>query len=320
LGEGSDEDHLRLIAIDLLEGRHAAAPNARALRLDGGSGPVGVLVLDGQGAHALDPAYVTAFGGMVALALERAILSEQVAERRAAARAEELKSAILSSVSHDFRTPLTAISASASSLLAYRDKLEPEVAQGFLRRIVDDCDRLNRYTANLLELSKLETGGGQGLLQTLDVTDMLSVAVQRLRSRAGRRKISLVTSDNELPVAANPALFELVLINVLENAILYSPDATSIVVAASQMGDCCRISIADEGCGIPTADLERVFERFVRVRRSEASPQGSGLGLAIARGFVEALGGSIAARTPGLHGRGTEVVIELPLVQESLLA
>ncbi|MEN2748434.1 ATP-binding protein [Sphingomonas sp. T9W2] len=284
-----------------------------AIRLDGSEGTIGVLLLEETGAGPMDLYLLRTFGGSVSVAFERAILSEQNAERRALLKAEELKTALLNSVSHDFRTPLTAISASASSLRIYRDKLDVETFDQFLRQIVDDCERLNRYTSNLLEMSKLEVGDDPASLQTLGVADMIGVAIQRVRSRAGSRHFETAGMDPRIAVSANPALFELVLINVLDNAILYGPDGTRIVLSAEDLGDRCRIGIADEGCGIPEDDLVRVFERFYRVRRSEASPRGSGLGLAIAKGFVEALGGSIEAQTPGVGNGGTKIVIELPI-------
>lgn len=298
------------------ERKTVAARSLVGVRLDGSEGTIGVLVLQGPRVGGIDPPFLDAFGGIVALALERAILSEQIAERGAAARAEELKTALLSSVSHDFRTPLTAISASASSLLAYRDKFDPETSERFLRQIVDDCERLNRYTANLLEMSKLEAGGNPASSQTLSVAEMVGVAVQRVRPRVGNRIIRSLFADPDLLILANPALFELVLINVLDNAILYSADGTRIVIKAKRDGEQCLISIADEGCGIPEADLPRVFERFYRVRRAEASPRGSGLGLAIAKGFVEALEGSISAHIPGVADSGTTIEIKLPCAFE----
>lgn len=298
------------------EKKTVAARSLVGVRLDGSEGTIGILVLQGPRVGGIDPAFLDAFGGIVALALERAILSEQIAERGAAARAEELKTALLSSVSHDFRTPLTAISASASSLLAYRDKFDPETSERFLRQIVDDCERLNRYTANLLEMSKLEAGGNPASSQILSVAEMVGVAVQRVRPRVGNRIIRSLFADPDLLIIANPALFELVLINVLDNAILYSADGTYIVIMAKRDGEQCRISIADEGCGIPQADLPRVFERFYRVRRAEASPRGSGLGLAIAKGFVEALEGSISAHVPGVADSGTTIEIKLPCASE----
>ncbi|MES2056198.1 MAG: ATP-binding protein [Pseudomonadota bacterium] len=289
--------------------------------LHGGDDVFGAIVLD-QGTaltpatrRKVDDALLDASGNIVALAAERALLSKQMTERHAALRAEELKSALLSSVSHDFRTPLTAISASASSLIAYRDKLDAETSQRLLAGIVEDCERLNRYTANLLEMSRLEAGGVAATLQILSVAEMIGAALQRVRARLPGRLIQRTDCPEDLLVAANPALFELVLINVIDNAILYSPPDGRIAIRTEKVSDHCRVEIADEGEGIPATELERVFERFYRVPRAEMSPRGSGLGLAIARGFVEALAGTIEARQPGIGDKGSCIVIQLPLCE-----
>jgi two-component system sensor histidine kinase KdpD len=287
-----------------------------AYRLAGSEGPVGIIVVAQMGADALDPAYMSGLVTLVALALERASLSEMIAESRANARTEELKTALLSSVSHDFRTPLTAISASASSLIDYRDRLDHETSMRLLRGIVDECERLNRYTANLLEMSRLEAGGTPRPLQTLSVSEMLGTVVQRVRQRAGARRIGRFLGGADLLVNADAALFELVLVNVLDNAILYSEDGTRIQIESEEDDGFCRIIIADEGQGIPEDELGRVFDRFYRIARAEPSPRGSGLGLAIARGFVEALGGTIEAASRGIDDRGARIVIRLPLATE----
>jgi two-component system sensor histidine kinase KdpD len=288
-----------------------------ARRLSGGIDILGVMILREFRRDRLQPSILIAFGNLVALALERGILSEEIAERRAADRVEELKTALLASVSHDFRTPLAAISASASSLIDYRDDLDVTTPAGLLRTITDECARLNRYTANLLELSRLEAGGPTLRLQTVSVSDILGTAIQRTRSRAQARSFVRKGDGADLLVCADPALFELVMINVLDNAILYSDDGTEIRVECEKAGDDCRITVADEGQGIPEGDLERVFDRFYRVSRAEASPRGSGLGLAIARGFVRALNGAIEARKPGIGNAGTRIIISLPLAGAS---
>lgn len=265
----------------------------------------------------LDPHFLAALGNLVMIAIERATLSEAISESRATARTEELKTALLSSVSHDFRTPLTAISASASSLIDYRTQLDQHTSERLLRSIVDECERLNRYTANLLEMSRLEAGQSAVRRQPLDVFDILRAVLKRVRARAGLRVFEQIRDDVELTVLADAALFELALVNLLDNAILYSPDGSTIRIEARCEGMNCRIAISDEGSGIPPDDLERVFERFYRVPRSGTLPRGSGLGLAIARGFVEAFDGSIEACVPGVLGRGTSIVINLPLIEPS---
>lgn len=287
-----------------------------AYRLDSSEGFEGAILFEHGHSSPQGSAFMSALANLVALAVERASLSERNAEVRAQARTEELKTALLSSVSHDFRTPLTAISASASSLIDFREQLDTTATTRLLRRIVNECERLNRYTANLLEMSRLEAGQSLARRQTLDVAEILGAIIQRVRTRAGGRHIERRLEQDHLLVSVDAAMFELVLINLLDNAILYSQDGTHITVEAHRDGDRCAISIADEGCGIPKADLERVFRRFYRVPRSESSPRGSGLGLAIAKGFVEALGGCIRADSPGPGGRGTVINISLPLAEE----
>lgn len=284
------------------------------------------------GAHALELALLadesqrdteatlgSALANLIALAMERAALSERITETEAMARTEDLKSALLSSVSHDLRTPLATIQASASSLIDYGDKLERDVAQGLLRSIIDESERLNRFTANLLQMTRLEAGQPWPSAQIVSVSDMLSAAVRRLRPRAGERLIER-HEERDCFVFADTALFELALLNVLENAILYSPDGSRIAVELIRSGEMCVIEVADEGSGIPTAELGRVFDRFYRVDSPEPMPRGSGLGLAIARGFVQAFGGDIAALVPGLDGRGTRIRIRLPLTDEQELS
>lgn len=286
-------------------------------RLQPANSPDAVLVLESLRREKVAPAFIDAVANMVTLALERAALAEQITERQAVARAEQLKTALLASVSHDFRTPLTAISASASSLIAYGEKLDPETSAGLLRGIVEECERLNRYTANLLEMSRLEAGGVAQPLQILGAAEMVAAALHRVRPRAGGRQMLLQAPAPDLLVAANAALFELVLINILDNAILYSEDDARVEIAIFAEQGACRIDIADSGQGIPEAALRRVFERFYRAGRSEAAGRGNGLGLAIAKGFVEALGGTIEASLPGLDGRGTRITIRLPLAEAS---
>lgn len=286
-------------------------------RLDSSAGFEGAILFKNGASRPLESAFMSALANLIALAVERAALSERQAEGRAQARTEELKTALLSSVSHDLRTPLTAISASASSLIDFRDRLEPAAAERLLRGIVSECDRLNRYTSNLLEMSRLEAGQSLARRQTLGVADTVSAIIQRVRARAGRRQIVRQFSGDDLLVSVDAAMFELVLVNVLDNAIIYSEDETRIDVEVRRDGGRCIIAVSDEGHGIPAEDLDRVFTRFYRVSRPRALPRGSGLGLAIAKGFVEALGGQIRAASPGAFGRGTTITIALPLSTET---
>ena len=283
-------------------------------RVECGAHAIELAIARGPPYEAVGETLGSALANLVALAMERARLSERIAETEAAARTEALKTALLSSVSHDFRTPLATISASASSLIDYGDRLEREVADGFLRSIVEESERLNRFTANLLQMTRLEAGRPLASAEIVSVSDMLSAAVRRLRPRAGARRIERHESEDRY-VRADAALFELALLNVLENAILYSPDGSRIAITLTGQDGMALIDIADEGRGIPRGELARVFDRFYRVDASEQMPRGSGLGLAIAKGFVQACGGMISAEIPGLDGRGTRIRIRLPLAE-----
>jgi two-component system sensor histidine kinase KdpD len=288
-------------------------------RLECGTRAIELMIAQGQPRETTEGALGSALANLVALAMERAALSERIAETEASARAESLKTILLSSVSHDFRTPLATISASASSLIDYGDRLDRDTADGMLRSIVDESERLNRFTANLLHMTKLEAGQPLSSAQILSVSDMLSAGVRRMRPRAGERTIERHETEDCF-VLAEASLFELALLNVLENAILYSPDSSRIAILLAKEGSDSVIEIADEGRGIPRAELERVFDRFHRVDSTEQMQRGSGLGLAIAKGFVQACGGTIEALVPGIGDKGTRIRIRLPLVEQEALA
>ena len=288
-----------------------------AFRLDGSRSCVGALVVENVSGARVDQAFLEALASLVGLALERARFASLIAESEANARTEELKSSLLSSVSHDLRTPLTAISASASSLIEFGSRFDNETSKALLQGIVDECDRLNRFTANLLELSRLQAGGPSIAGQVLSVNDVMRSVVQRLRPRFAGREISVSSTDPEILVTADTALFELALTNVIQNALIYSDSGQTILVQSSCDRNECVLTITDQGCGVPEVEQLRVFERFYRVKRSETSPQGSGLGLAIAKGFVEAFDGTINLTSPVIGGKGTTVTITLPIVSEA---
>ncbi|GFM29121.1 periplasmic sensor signal transduction histidine kinase [Novosphingobium sp. PY1] len=297
----------------------AEAGTCVALRLDGSRSCVGAMVIEGERRRWFDLDFLEAMARLVGLALEAAQFASIVAETRANARTEELKSALLSSVSHDLRTPLTAISASASSLIEFGNQLDSETSRSLLQGIVDECARLNRFTANLLEMSRLQAEGGKIEGQVLSANDIVRAVVHRLRTRNADRDITILTGCEDVLVIADAALFELALTNVIQNALIYSPSFTKVMVTIDCVGDVCRLTVTDAGCGIPPEEQWHVFDRFYRVKRSEPSPQGSGLGLAIAKGFVEAFEGSIELNSPILSGQGTKVTIRLPVFKEAIL-
>ena len=246
-----------------------------------------------------------------AVALERAEFAADAAEAEALRRSDKLRSALLNSVSHDLRTPLAAVLGSATTLLEYPDTLERPVQLDLLASIREEAERLNRYVGNLLDMTRLEGDGLDIHRDWVDVRDVLGEAVARVSRRLGGRRMTRDFPPDLPLVMADLTLLEQALVNILENAIAYSPDNSTIELAAYEDRNNVVLSIEDEGRGIPTAELERVFEKFRRMEESSDRGTGSGLGLAISKGFIEAMGGRIAAASPIHHGRGTRILISL---------
>jgi two-component system sensor histidine kinase KdpD len=251
----------------------------------------------------------------VSIAVERCLLLEQVSEAELLKRSEEFKSALLSSVSHDLRTPLSAISASASSLIRFGNELAPETRADLLLMIQQQCDRLNRYTTNLLNLVRLRAGVDSTRFTECDALDVLGTAISRARAAGDGRAISKDYEVATAIVRADPVMLEQVFYNVLENAVRYSPAETPINVSAHKRGGWLLVLVEDHGAGIAETDRKRVFERFYRSHAGLAH-EGNGLGLSIAKGFTEAFGGSIEASRSQGSVSGTTIKIELPLRSE----
>lgn len=256
--------------------------------------------------------FVSALLDQGAVALERAEFAAEAAGAEALRRSDRLRSALFNSISHDLRTPLSTVLGSATTLIDFGKSLAPKVRADLLLSIREEAERLNRYVGDLLDMTRLEGGGLSTRQEWVDVRDVLRGAVERVKRRLEAR-----TLDRDFPqqlsmVKADASLLEQALVNILENAIAYSPDNTAIEVAAYEDRGNVVISIEDEGRGIPTTELERVFERFRRMEEATDRGKGAGLGLAISKGFVEAMGGRIAAASPIHEGRGTRILISLP--------
>ena len=256
-----------------------------------------------------------------AVALERADLAEAQAGAEAARRSDQLRGALLNSISHDLRTPLSTVMGSASTLIELGPELSSETRADLLLSIREEAERLNRYVGDLLDMTRLEGDALKPRREIVDVRDVLDAAMARVERRlAGRTLLRDFPADLSL-VELDPALLEQAVVNILENAVAYSPADTPIEVAAYEDRSNVVLSIEDEGRGIPTSELERVFDRFRRVdgesdRARGDRAKGVGLGLSIAKGFVEAMGGRIAAASP-IHAdgeggrRGTRILISL---------
>jgi two-component system sensor histidine kinase KdpD len=258
---------------------------------------------------------VTAMLDQGAVALERAELAAATVENEALRRSDKLRAALLNSISHDLRTPLSTVMGSATTLIDYDTTLKPEVRADLLISIREEADRLNRYVGDLLDMTRLEGGALKTRSEWTDVRDVLTAATHRVERRLGARTLLRDFPPELSSVQADPSLLEQALVNILENAVDYSPDGLPIEAAVYEDRANVVISIEDEGPGIPKAEIERIFEKFRRLDepsdRNRKDRKGAGLGLSIAKGFVEAMGGRIAAASPIHGGRGTRVLISL---------
>lgn len=253
------------------------------------------------------------FLGVVATQLaslaERAELQLDATEAEVLRQANELKTALLNAVSHDMRTPLASIKASAGSLqqhdVAWTDADREEFAQA----IEQQADRLDRIVANLLDLSRMEAGALRPQRSLHDVGALVEDVLERLRDQTARHPIVVSIQPDLPPVSLDYIQIDQVLSNLVENAAKYAPAGTPIDVTARRIGDAIEIEVADRGPGVPADAVPRLFEPFFRVRHSGA-PTGLGLGLAVAKGLVQAHGGRISVR--GREGGGSRFGFTLP--------
>lgn len=256
-----------------------------------------------------------AFITMLGIALERCALLEELSQSDVIRKSEEFKTALISSVSHDLRTPLSAISASASSLARYEQELSPGTRSDLLETIQEQCARLNRYTTNLLNLGRIQAGVERSEMPESDALEVLGSAIAQIRRlETGHPLIKALTVD-AAKVRADPVMLEQVFYNVLENAVRYTPAEQPVTVTSALSGERLTIAIADCGPGIAEEDLERLFQRFYR-GQAKRSKEGTGLGLPIARGFTEAFGGRIRVENASPPLSGAIVTIELPVVAD----
>jgi len=285
-----------------------------------GKTPVGVVGLDGdKDGPLLTPEQqrlLDALTDQAAVAIERIQLFDDVDKAKLAAEADKLRSALLASISHDLKTPLAAILGAATTLRDYSGMLGDNDRRDMLSTILDESERLNRFIANLLDMSRIETGPmeANASLQYLD--DMVDSALRRARKILSRHKI-FTDVPTDLPMLkVDPILFEQVLFNLFDNAAKYAPPDTAIRLRAWQDGRWAIIQMFDEGPGIQPSDLENIFDSFYRARKKDHVLAGTGLGLSICRGFVEAMGGTITAANRSDRS-GAIFTIRMPVVTEA---
>ncbi|MFO1357754.1 DUF4118 domain-containing protein [Plasticicumulans sp.] len=241
-----------------------------------------------------------AFANQTALALEVDRLGEEAREAKLAAETERLRSSLLASVSHDLRTPLAAIIGSASSLAEYGDGLDAEERRELALNIHAEAERLNRLVANLLQATRLEAGTLTPLREAHDLEAVIGSALERLSRALAGRPFHTDIADGLPLVSIDALLIEQVFVNLIDNALRYTPAGSPIELTVRLEDGDVRVELADRGPGLPAAALGQVFERFWR-GAPDSHPGGAGLGLAICRGIVELHGGRIEAlnRTGG---------------------
>lgn len=267
-----------------------------------------VLAAIGPDLTAEDRRVLKAFTAHLAAALEREALNEAARERDVLARADELRTALLQAVSHDLRTPLAAIKASASSLRQHDVEWEPEVVDEFLATIEDETDRLTRLVTNLLDVSRIQAGAVHASLRPVGVEEVVPVALAGLGPRS--RCVDSELSETLPRVAADPALLERVVANLVSNGLAWSPAGQRVHVRADRHGDRVSLLVVDHGPGIPAAERQRVLRPFQRHGDGgHANANGVGLGLAVADGFTRAMDGEL--RLEDTPGGGLTVVISL---------
>ena len=290
--------------------------DAHVVPLETIDGMVAVLVLQDISARVMETPgvrrIVASMCRLAAIAVERALRKQEVEDARVLSQTEGLRSALLSSISHDFGTPLASILGSASSLLSYGGTYAPEVTRELLTTILEEAERLGRFVKNLMQMTRLEAGALVPRLGWVDVGDLIATSLDAALRRMQNHRTAIEVAEHLPFVHIDFVLMETVLVNVLDNAAKYAPPQTTIRIDASQVGDEIMIDVTDQGRGISVEDLGAVFDKFYRTKQRDRTVPGTGLGLAICKGIVEAHGGSIEALSPGL-GRGTTIRIRLPV-------
>jgi two-component system, OmpR family, sensor histidine kinase KdpD len=247
-----------------------------------------------------------------AVAIERVWFAERMDEARVAAEAERLRGALLTSLSHDLKTPLTSILGAANSLREYGDLFDGKARADLVATIEDEAARMSRFIANLLDMTRLEAGAIELKREPADLPEIIGSAVHRMKSLLGGFDIAFDIEPDLPLVDLDALLMEQVIINLLDNAGKYAPPASTITIRASRHGGSVRVEVIDEGPGIPEDRLTRIFEKFHRVNQGDRQRAGTGLGLAICRGFVEAMGGTIVAANRA-DRPGAIFTVELPI-------
>src|SRR5712672_2298527 len=299
-------------------GATTARPGAERLFLPmrTGRGPIGVIGIDDdRTGPLLTPDQRRLLDALVdqgALAIERVLLVEDMDRVKRTVESDRLRGALLTSISHDLKTPLASVLGAASTMRDLGSGLTETEKRDLLATVIDESERLNRFIANLLDMTKLESGAIVPNTALHDIGEVVGSALRRASKILAGHKVSLEL-EAELPMLQLDAvLFEQVLFNLLDNAAKYSPVDTVISIRSWRERNQVLLQVADEGEGIPAAELESIFDKFYRAQKGDHVRPGTGLGLAISRGFIEAMQGRIFAANRS-DRTGAVLTIQLPI-------
>lgn len=247
------------------------------------------------------------------IALDRIDIAARMEQTQLLKETERLREALLSSVSHDLRTPLSSIIGAATTLRDLGGELHDGQRRELLDTVIDESSRLNRFVQNLLDMTRIGYGALKPRAAWVDLREIAGEALRTLSKAYPEHRVVIEGADDELPaVFTDAVLLERVLFNLLDNAAKYAPASEPITVGFRHDGEALTVTVSDAGPGIPADERERVFDMFHRVQRGDGTPAGTGMGLAICRGLMQALGGNIAAHS-GPDGRGTSMILTLTL-------
>jgi two-component system, OmpR family, sensor histidine kinase KdpD len=281
-----------------------------------GRGAIGVVGIDSDKPGPLltpdQRRLLDALADQAALAIERVHLVEDLDQTKRRTEADRLRSALLTSISHDLKTPLAAILGAASTLKGFAGELDGQGKVELLATIIEESERLNRFIANLLDMTRLESGSIEPNAAPHDIGEIVGSVLERARKILVHHRVEVDIAKDLPMLAVDPVLFEQVLFNILDNAAKYASPGTRVLIQSWQDGADVKLQVVDEGSGIPPEEIDRIFDKFHRAEKQDQVRAGTGLGLAISRGFIEAMGGSITCANRS-DRQGAVFTVTLPI-------